>query len=224
MFDQAIDVHYAGNIALENFRTTGANDDGMLRDFDSDQYWNVSTTTYTLGAFWREARMTATGPLPVVLPLSKTGIYFQKPTPSTWGVLYLAMGLDNQISPSRNEWFFENIVRLQMHNFQTYEQNGKPPVAGQTVTAFDLDMTYRRFLGGNNSKKTFCPTALVNTSTACVIDGPYRDDTRTLRVILRNNPLDRSPSKPNTGVGAFATSRMYDLIYFFHPQFYGGVR
>ncbi len=79
---------------------------------------------------------------------------------------------------------------------------------GDPVTSFELELTFRRFLGaGAGIERSFCPEL---HAASCPDNPPFKDVVRVSRITLRNNIIAPSPS------GQFG-ARLFDLIHFFHP-------
>jgi prepilin-type N-terminal cleavage/methylation domain-containing protein len=170
----------------------------------------------TLAVFFRDTGVSgpaasgiASNPLP-------TAVYFQRPTANTWGVLYISLGIGTppNLAPSRSDLFYEGLLGLRITNLVTYNQDGSAAVVnGNPVTSFDLELTFRRFLGPAGGRKSFCRQAQVTANVAgCAIDGPFRDDLRVVRVTMRNNVIAESPTEQNS------YSRVFDTVHFFQAQ------
>lgn len=214
VFSQAIELklHSLTSPDLNSFVST--NGTGRIREFDSDLIFSVPyPTTYTVAAFWRDrTNSTLAGTSTLSSQLTPTAIYFQRPTLTTWGVLYINQGVGPSLVPTRSDLMFEGLTRFRIFNISTYSATGGPAVANQPVTAFDLELTFRRFLGDvKPDRKTFCPESAIATVPGCSNVGAHRDVKRVFRVLARNNELTLSPS--NGAVGA----RVYDLLHFFGP-------
>ena len=235
---QAVDVQFSANNSLNNYVTSGASPSGRIRAFDSDSDpdggFNATGTMTTLGVFWREGRQS--GLSNAVSQFRKTAIYFQKPTATKWGAIYIDLG-DGALSPDRSDIILEGLVRLRFLNFQTFDPNQTAIALYDPVTSFDAELTFRRFVASApGARKSFCPAAEVPVNPACTIDGAWRDDVRTVRLTLRNNVLFRSPtawqpvpyapgSVPPGPQPAprIVPSRLFDLIYFFQPHHKAGL-
>ncbi len=207
VFGQAVELYYHDDSDLNTF--IGANGKGRVRKFDSNSAFGVPPTTHALAVFARDKspsnKLAAAG---VVTVLEQTGVYFQKPTPTTWGVLYFNLGGVPILNPTKADQIFEGLTRVEITNVMTYDPDVVGPTAGKPVTGFDVKLTFRRYFGDIKPElRTFCPDAFILSDPACKA-GPHRDVTRTVRVLARNNTLQLSPSGPR---GA----KLYDLIHFF---------
>lgn len=215
VFGQAIELLYFGDADLNTFADDGK---GRVRKYDSDTEFGTTPTTRTLAVFARDKtpsnRIAAAG---VATDLEKTAVYFQKPTPMTWGVLYFNLGNGLTLKPTKADQIFEGLTRVQLMNVTTYDPDANTPTVGKPVTGFDVKMTFRRFFGDVKPElRTFCPQAFLTSDPSCKA-GPHRDVTRTVRVIALDNTLQLSPSGPR---GA----KLYDLIHFFGLNKEGGLR
>lgn len=217
VFNQAVDVRAVGNNDLNSFSGSG----GKLRNYDSDTDWAanpMNATVKTIAVFWRDSgksvpNPTATG---ATTDFKKTFIYFQKPaqapvgTQGTWGVLYANLGNDpSNLGPNRNAQVFEGFTRLQIKDVRTFSRFKAVPGINEPVTSFNLELTFRRFVGSRDDlKRHYCPDTVANT---CGDNAPHRDIVRVQKITLRNNVIDASPSGP---FGA----RLFDLIHFMQPR------
>jgi hypothetical protein len=213
VFAQAINVRYWGNKDLNGY--SGAV--GQIRVFDSDALWADPRSAYPVAVFWREGmNSTGTALAGKSSQLKRTGIYFQKPRPpiagarSTWGVLYGAMGNGpGPLAAVRGDQIFEGFTRMQIRDIRTFSRLSNFPNPGDPVTSFEIELTFRRFLGSrSDAERSFCPES---KAIACPENPQFKDIVRVARITLRNNIIDFSPSGP---FGA----RLFDLIHFFPPQ------
>ncbi|MES2965332.1 MAG: prepilin-type N-terminal cleavage/methylation domain-containing protein [Bdellovibrionota bacterium] len=223
-FAQAIAMTNAGAVDLNAYvSAVGA---GRLRSFDSDAVFGAVPSVHTLAVFWREARPSTDGStVGVSTQLKKTALYFQKPTPTTWGVLYLDLGGTGTLGPTRDDSIFEGFTRLRILNVTTNDAtNGPGSNVGSPVTSFDVEMTFRRFIaeGDATTAKIYCPESALATLPVCAGIEGYKDVVRTIKVTLRDNVIALSPSSPNPAAPRGA--RLFDLIHFFQPRFDGGLR
>jgi prepilin-type N-terminal cleavage/methylation domain-containing protein len=212
IFSQAFNVRLHDTGDLQGFAVP----DGRIIAFDSDAVWADPRSAFPLAIFWREGQNSTINPLAGLVSQPKpTGIYFQKPAPpiagarSTWGVIYATLGSGGlPLTVNRADQVFEGFTRLKISNIMTYDRAQAFPKALAPVTSFDLELTFRRFLGRTSTtERSFCPEAFL---AACPPNPPYKDIVRFKKITLRNNIIDQSPSGP---FGA----RLYDLIHFFHP-------
>lgn len=210
MFGQATEVKYRTS-SLNSY--SSASGVGALRAFDSNDIFTASEPVATLAVFMRDqqnSRQTSISTLSS--NLIATGLYFQPPTSTTWGVMYLATGSSTDLKPNRSQLFYEGLVRMRILNVSTFTPDGVSPNVGDPVTSFDVELTFRRFLGDVKPEaRLFCPEASISS---CVGIGAYKDVSRVQKINLRNNILTRSPNTPDTSSVDYG-GRMYDLIHFF---------
>lgn len=213
VFGQAYELKSAGNSDLNTF--VSSNGTGRVRTYDSDPEFNLSPATRTLAVFWRDRQNSSlTSPSALISDLKATGVYFQKPTPTTWGVLYINLGTSPNLAPSRQDLMFEGLTRFQILSVSTYDDpDSTPPMP---VTSLEVALTFRRFIGDVDiSKRQYCPKASI---AMCPGIGAFRDVTKTYKLLTKNNTLAFSPS--NSARGA----RIYDLIHFFSLGRTGALR
>jgi prepilin-type N-terminal cleavage/methylation domain-containing protein len=227
IFLQAEDVTLKPDTNFNSYSGPGA-----LIAFDSDAHWAGPQSVYTLALFWRDASVSLPPPnSPNLAPglashFARTGIFFQMPTETTWGVLYVDLGTQPTVSPDKSDLMFEGLVGLKFKNVQTFRLKDTDPMnaINSPVTSLDIEMTFRKFINPKGQADfVFCPRALLTPSASpCQERTPSRDVTRTLRVLLRNNVLTISPSANvtlplPTGTGATYGARTLDRIHFFKP-------
>lgn len=217
VFLQAVDLPFKGNVDINASPGSG------LREYDSDVAWSLpGPSTQTLAVFWRDVRVSAVPPA-LASGLSTnflaTGIFFQKPTAKTWGVLYIDLGGPGltTVAPDRSDLIFEGLVGLKVKNVQTFLKQTTATAIGSPVTSFDVEMTFRKFINPKGQADfVYCPRSVLvaGTDPACQDKTPSRDVIRTIRILVRDNTLTVSPSSPlATPIGA----RAYDLVHFFKP-------
>ncbi|UYL10469.1 hypothetical protein B9G69_007750 [Bdellovibrio sp. SKB1291214] len=169
-----------------------------------------------------------------------TGIYFQRPTAKTFGVLYIDLGRslaagNVTTSPSLDDLWYGSIVDFQVAEpaYSNFEQN-KPlePTLWTTtrrLSAVTFKITVREYLPQENSRRdyTWCPPSAM-TLPECATTSPYKDVERIVRVTFRNNILGFSSTQMvKTTDQPVASryqkkqfySRPYDLIYFLKPNY-----
>lgn len=211
IFGQAIEMKYNGPGSMNSYARLDGR--GALRgDFDSDTTFNAYPPVSTLAVFTRDRQNSLlTGVSSIQSQLAPTAVYFQQPTSNTWGVLYVSLG-NGPLQPTRSDLFFEGLVRVRIMNVRTFTPDASllNPNVGDPVTSFDIELTFRRFLGDVKSdQRLFCPRSNMAT---CANIGAYKDVPRVFKINLRNNILAASPnSDPASPKGG----RMYDLIHFF---------
>jgi hypothetical protein len=185
----------------------------LLGAYDSDADFGV-TPVSTLAVFMRDRQISSlTSPSTLASDLKPTAVFFQAPTPTTFGVLYIA--LDQPLAPRRSQLAFDGLVRVQVLSVSTFQQPGAAPVFDAPVTSFDMVLTFRRFLGAvPPNKRMFCPAP--SALAACPGIGAFHDVSRRFKITVRDNILELSstapdiiPARPTPG------SRIFDLIHFF---------
>ena len=216
VFGQALDLKFQGNVSLNAYSGVS---DGAMREFDSDSSFGTPPTVQTLAVFWRDNRISQSGSGALASQPTKTAIYFQMPTPTTWGVLYLNMGNSGALTPTRSDQIFEGFTRLRILNVTTANDLSLGQVIGNPVTSFDVELTYRHFFGEPDPVvgRNFCPGSLVGTLPQCPPITAFRDVVRTIKIAARNNVIGYSPSIASGVRGA----RLFDLIHFYQPAFGG---
>ncbi len=245
-FQQAIDLKFAAILppqGLNNW-TGGPTMTGAIRTFDSDLEWGTLPGTHALAVFWREDQRSPEVGTPAALKSSfrSTGVYFQKPTPLTWGVLYIDPGATGVLSPDLSDLKFEGLVRVQVNNIRTGNIDDYIAEDREPVTSFDIVLTFRKHFGlqGDN-QLIFCPRARMGVQAECHNTVPSRDLVRTIRIVLRNNIIGVSstiklpqalissvpqppalPLPPLPITGQAYGARFYDQIHFFRPATPGG--
>lgn len=186
---------------------------GQIREFDSDLEWNTPPYgTHTLAIFLRDARMSTAGvpPTTVASQIFRTGIFFQKPTPRTWGVMYFDQGSGAAVAPTQDDANFGGLTRLRIFNINVFRAEPTTPLFGAPVTSFEVELVFRRWVGDvPANQRLYCPAAFLNTAP-CLATGSHKDISRSYKIIVRNNILQASLSGPR---GA----RLYDQIHFFAP-------
>ncbi len=246
---QGINVEDGSGRNLNNWNSTGSSQNtGFVRaDYLASAGFNPATATAsidTVGIFLRDSLISTYTSVPNVgdrfLP---TGIYFQKPTVKTFGVLYIDLGRSQaagtvSISPTRDDLWFGSIVDFQatekeVERFDMNNPDQDPDKSNRyRLASVTFKITVREYLPQNNSKRdyTWCPPAAMSQS-ACATTSPYKDVERVIRVVFRDNVLGFSSAQMNlsgeTPV-ALRTQRRplyrrpYDLIYFLKPSYPSG--
>ena len=218
MLAQAIEIKDAGNTTLNNFVSPDGT--GRIRQYDSNAFWGDPIQTQTLAVFWREAGNSVdSSPAAVASQFLATGIFFQRPTQTTYGVLYINTGANPaSLAPSRSDLMFEGLTRVRVMNITTYQDDPLAPIPLAPVTGFDLELTFRHFLGGQGDRledRTYCPDALAAASV-CLSPRAHKDVTSIYHITVRNTVLYRSLS------GSRA-ARLFDQLHFFAPRIPGGI-
>lgn len=217
VFAQATEVKF--NPSLTN-TYSNANGRGAVREYDSNDDFGTRDVS-TLAVFTRDRQVSRAGaPGALTSDLVSTALFFQPPTANTFGVLYFALG-NGPLAPTRDQLHFDGLVRVRIRNMTTYSPTGASPTSGDPVTSFDMELTFRRFMGAiPPDRRMFCPQAHLD---ACPGIGAFHDVARLFKVNLRNNVLAESPNSPNAA-GTVLGGRMYDLVQFFSLNVPGEIR
>ncbi|WP_413292036.1 prepilin-type N-terminal cleavage/methylation domain-containing protein [Bdellovibrio sp. HCB185ZH] len=246
---QGINVEDGSGKNLNGWSPSGTSQNtGFVRaDYLASTGFNAATATAsvdTIGFFLRDTLISTYTSVPSVgdrfLP---TGIYFQKPTAKTYGILYIDLGRSQAagtvtISPTRDDLWFGSIVDFQatekeVERFDMNSPDQDPNVSQRfRLSSVTFKVTVREYLPQTNSKRdfTWCPPAAM-TQAACMTTSPYKDVERVIRVVFRDNVLGFSSAQmsvtaetPNTlrAQRRPLYRRPYDLIYFLKPSYPSG--
>ena len=203
----AVDVRQAAG-ALEGFNVN-AGIQGQIRNLTIDTMGGAPGTATTMALYRREA-----GGMGLLQrsDIKGTGIFYQRPTPNTSGVLYLDLGFaGGAMTPDYNDTYFGRIVEFGLSNF---EFSGP---AMNVLTAVQANITMRGFMGSHMNQWNWCPRGdIVAASPGCAgpIVGNYRDYQRIFRVVIRNQIIGANPR------GGAPMERTLANTYFF-PFFLG---
>lgn len=113
---QAVDLGWAGPVSLNSGCCIAGR--GLIRQYDS---YNVAPTTTadvdTIGVFWREWAPSIDAPTSQFVG---TAIFYQRPTPTTSGVLYIDLGsrAGGAMAPSADDMIFDGLVGLSVTDAQ----------------------------------------------------------------------------------------------------------
>jgi len=219
---------------------------GWVRgDYNFASTFNPATATSsmdTIGFFLREtlqSNYTGAVPTPAARYLP-TGIYFQRPTPRTYGVLYIDLGRSQAaglatVSPTRDDLWFGSIVDFKAVEPEVVSFNVDSPDSDQTLvprrrlSSVTFKVTVREYLPKGNDARayTWCPPTSMNLPQ-CQTTSPYRDIERVIRIVFRNNVIGFSTAQLQvTTETPTATRRIrrpvnrrpFDLIYFLKPSY-----
>ncbi|WP_413576492.1 type II secretion system protein J [Bdellovibrio sp. HCB290] len=246
---QGINVEDGSGKNLNNWNSTGSSQNtGFVRaDYLASALFNANATTTpidTVGIFLRDNMHSDYTAVPSLgdrfLP---TGIYFQRPTAKTFGVLYIDLGRSQaagtvSISPTRDDLWFGSIIDFQVTEKQVtrFDMNNpdQDPLLSNRLrlAAVTFKITVREYLPQENSKRdyTWCPAAAM-TLAACKTTSPYKDVERVVRVTFRDNVLGFSAAQMAQSSETPTTMRNqrrpvyrrpYDLIYFLKPSYPSG--
>ncbi|WP_413583104.1 type II secretion system protein J [Bdellovibrio sp. HCB288] len=246
---QGINVEDGSGRNLNNWNSTGSSQNtGFVRaDYLASAGFNANANPApvdTVGIFLRDNMHSEYTAVPSLgdrfLP---TGIYFQRPTAKTFGVLYIDLGRSQAagtvtIGPSRDDLWFGSIVDFQaterqVTRFDMNNPDQDPALSSRLrLSSVTFKITVREYLGQENSKRdyTWCPPAAM-TQAECKTTSPYKDVERVVRVTFRDNVLGFSSAQMAQSSETPVTlrnqrrpiyRRPYDLIYFLKPSYPSG--
>lgn len=182
---------------------------GTARGWINTAYTSaVGTGIQAIGAFRREAKSFPYPDLPPSqdpTPIGNSkhigsGIFFIPPqnktatSPYRSGVLFLDFGNENDatasVAPS-----YKNEVVANLVSFRTFDGETTPVAGRNVLTAFSVELIYRKFRPtGPEKPKCFLPTGC--PTTVPDITEEYYDRRRLFRVLLLNSDLGPSPFGP----------------------------
>ncbi|WP_413559285.1 type II secretion system protein J [Bdellovibrio sp. HCB209] len=249
-----INVEDGSQWNLTNWNASGAyQNTGLIKtNYRASNGFNPSTATAsidTIGVFLRDNLPSNYTAVPSVADrFLPTGIYFQRPTVKTFGILYIDLGRPQgsgtvSVSPSRDDLWFGSIV-----DFQVAEAELIPfdmifpdrPITQITapndkyrIASLAFKITVREYMPQTNSKRdfTWCPPEIQRTSPLCTTSSPYKDVERVVRVSFRNNVLGFSSTQLHVTTDQPTNQRFmrrpvyrrpFDLVYFLKPSYPAG--
>jgi prepilin-type N-terminal cleavage/methylation domain-containing protein len=187
----AVNLTYVGSTSI-NSNTLGTKGLGYMRAFDSTALANTNTTVNAIALYYRETAHISTSVATLRSSFAPTGVYFQQPSATTYGVLYIDPGTgagQTALAPSLG------LITL-------------TPLTGVVINASDFDLSASSGVSFVKSFKmtvysrvasstlpgllAWCPPAAMGTSP-CVSAVPYKDLSRTFTVKLRDNVDPNSP-------------------------------
>lgn len=184
---------------------------GFIRTYDFANNYTIGDAAEidTIGYFLRETLTSAhVGAAPgAESRFRPTAIYFQKPTETTFGVIYIDLGTDQSAGatamlPDMNDLRFEGIVDLKINLseaevslFDITRPEATNPVQ-QRISSLTFKITHREYFAAHNNLKTFkwCPSRFMD-QPECATNEQYRDVEQVVRVVLRNNVLGLSKAQ-----------------------------
>lgn len=241
-----INVEYVPGANLDTYNGTGAfaNIGWVRGNYDLTSIFNPLVTIPaidTIGFFLRDTLgSNYIGAAPAIaaryLP---TGIYFQRPTPTTYGVLYIDLGATQPLSASRDDLWFGSIVDFKAVEPEYVTFNVDMPDIDQTnagrmrLSSVTFKVTMREYFPRENGPRDYkwCPQSAMNTSSLCRTTTPYHDVERVIRVVFRNNVIGFSTAQmevttenptPNRPIRRPLNRRPFDLVYFLKPSYPSG--
>lgn len=250
VLSMGVNVEYSPGVDLNNRSGSGTRENiGWVRgDYDFAATFNPATAAAnidTIGFFLRDnlqSDYTGAPPAPADRYLP-TAIYFQRPTPRTFGVLYIDLGQSQAggtvaLSPTRDDLWFGSIVDFKAVEAESIPFDVDNPDADQTtvgrrrLSSVSFKVTVREYLPKGNDARgyTWCPPTYM-TMAQCQTTTPYRDVERVIRVIFRNNIIGLSSAQMQV-TSETPTSlrnlrrpmnrRPFDLVYFLKPSYPSG--
>lgn len=250
VLSMGVNIEYIPGANLNNTSGTGAFENiGWVRgDYDFASTFNPATATAsvdTIGFFLRDnLQSDYTGAVPA--PAARyypTGIYFQRPTARTYGILYIDLGQSQAggtvtVSPTRDDLWFGSIVDFKAIEAEAIPFDVNNPDIDQNTSArrrlssVTFKVTVREYLPKGNDARayTWCPPTSM-TTPQCLTTSPYRDVERVIRIVFRNNIIGFSTAQMQlTGETPTAlrnirrpmNRRPFDLVYFLKPSYPSG--
>lgn len=192
---QAVDLRLAaGNFIPSNYNLTAPNTGQMVQyRRPAGNFGQVDT----LGVFFREAGAPGTS------DLRPTGMFFQRPTPTTTGVFYIDT-LSASPAPDFDDNFFDKMVEFEADNPQV---GGTPA----RLRSMDFRIVMRFFGDPDTTRWRWCPKADIDAGVFdCRPQVPYHDLEQVVRVSFRNNVIN--DTSPFTGT----PERVFGQLYFYN--------
>lgn len=161
---------------------------GVVTQFSDSQNLNVTPDPVeVLAVFYREDqnRELQAG---LQSAFSRTALFYQKPTARSPGILYLDMGVEPLLSPTRGDQIFGDIIDLEI---SPQLPTGVAPAAGARVSSIEIQIVMRKPLAGSPLDWRWCNDRMRALLGAACTDGnqAFRDIRKTIRIPLRDNLL-----------------------------------
>lgn len=206
----------SASVALQNYLSFAVNIDrtgaaiaggtalgtgrGRIREVLIDSMGGVTTNpTTNMAVFVRETGLNGDRS-----QLTPSAIWYQQPSPTRSGVLYLDNGANDPMTPGRDDYFFGRLVEF---GFTDFEYSGP----ANALSSLQVTMTFRVFLSGEAGDWNWCPAVDIDNGFAgCDTGASFRDIRRTFRLSLRNQVLG-----PNQRVEDGPVERLWGNLYFF---------
>ncbi|HVK60426.1 MAG TPA: hypothetical protein VM432_02700 [Bdellovibrionales bacterium] len=160
----------------------GTNEGRIRTTFDSGAY-GIDGRVRLLAIFYRENQGAMTSP--TNSSLKPTAVYFQQPTPNTYGMLYVDNGNGVALSPDLGDVTYGKLTRLIFSNPQESSTGH--------VTSFEVEAWLRYPTNAKNDSQTqviWCPPQMMGVNSACPTGSttrPYKDIQRKFTILLPNN-------------------------------------
>jgi prepilin-type N-terminal cleavage/methylation domain-containing protein len=209
-FRTATGLRDRGGVALDTFNLVstpiGADtkvDGRLYEDFDSTTFAPDSTTR-TVAVFMRENASLTSGVPNATSSLLPTGIYFQQPAPTTYGVIYVDQGTQATLAPRIGEFAVGHVVSLVIGDVK-YSN-----VAGSNVIkSFSATVTLRVPTSDSTVAPTWCDTPHLATA-GCATTSTTKDVARKMTITLNDN-MDFSKDINGKYLDELLSGRVYFL-------------
>jgi hypothetical protein len=222
----------AGDMAQEDFNVAKSinggeftENTGKLISYNSEDFFDASASEAsvdTIAYFFRDT-LNSDNPLitdPATSPsgtdrFKRTGLFFQKPTPTTFGIIYLNLGEgdDTVVSPTPESLRFDGIISLKIiePEFTIFDPRD-PDLAIDTDTNINFrrlasvtfKITQRQYFSSSVAFKNhkWCPPASMS-EPECSVNDQYKDIERVIRIVFRNNVIGFSSLQADSYDSAF---------------------
>ena len=148
----------------------------ILDGFDSATLPNSNSITTALMVFARDKGFLTTAPAQGLSDFQPVGVYFQQPSATTFGILYVNEGSTGGVlKPSKSGSFATNITRLVINDIVMDSSN-------VFVKSFTVNVEMRYPSSVSEANLVWCPVA-----NPCAGGAPAKDVKRSFTVVLNNN-------------------------------------
>ena len=196
--------------------------DSSLRPQSSTANAATAANIDTLAVFHKEGRRSQD---PLEYSLNEAvGIYFQRPTPRTSGVLYISKSAvnsgavtlapfqDNAAFPNLRGTFFPDLTRVEVGNLRVIP--GTNRLSGLTITLHGRTFSY-----GQAGEYRWCSANYMTSESSCNSGQmvPYKDIQRIINISFRNNTIFGGTlgSSSPIGPGSTIEERVLGPVYYF---------
>ncbi len=189
----ANDVEFHGNVNLNNysFDFNDPTSTGRIRTYTFNTGVNNNASVDTIAVFAREVGQSRIG-VPGRSQHVRSGIFFQRPTPTTSGVLYFsdAQPAAADILPSRASTFFPRLVEFRVFNPVSRNVTG----GGPRMLSVDMEFVIRKFFLVRGNQPSWCPWAdralgICGVGNNNLANQSFQDYRKTIRLTFRNNNI-----------------------------------
>jgi prepilin-type N-terminal cleavage/methylation domain-containing protein len=198
---QSVNIR-AVNVDINNYSV--ANSQGRIRQFNGASIAGRVGQTFTIAIFNRETASSAPGA--TASDFSRTGIFYQMPTPNTSGVLYFQTADTNPVRPTRNDNLLDRIVHFDSTPIRTGPNNEALSMRFRVGTRY-----FRQQV--SQTQGGWCPAGDNGVVAGCSSTVPFHDIFKEFVVTFRNNGF---PIPPPSGV-TLTDQGIYGSLYFFRP-------